>query len=83
MGNKMEPCYKKIEETEKKGIERTNHGREASPREFYPMKPIQRGTCLRAHVSFQGHCSNGETPRGKFKEGNSKGVRKREQIHDK
>ncbi|GFQ85131.1 hypothetical protein TNCT_530771 [Trichonephila clavata] len=29
------------------------------------MNPIQRGTFLRPHVSFQGHRSYGETPRGK------------------
>ncbi|GFQ67101.1 hypothetical protein TNCT_532951 [Trichonephila clavata] len=74
--NKMEPCSKNVEETVERGIQRTNHGKEASPREFYPMNPIQRGTCLKTHVSFQGHRSNGETPRRKFKEGNSKGVRK-------
>ncbi|GFR26276.1 hypothetical protein TNCT_250751 [Trichonephila clavata] len=80
MGNNMELCSKNVEETVERGIQRTNHGREASPREFYPMNPIQRGTCLRPHVSFQGHRSNGKTPRGKFKRGNSKGLGKHGNI---
>ncbi|GFQ74300.1 hypothetical protein TNCT_126831 [Trichonephila clavata] len=70
--NKMEPCSKNVEETVERGIQRTNHGKEASPREFYPMNPIQRGTCLRPQFSFQGHRSNGKTPRGKLKGGGRK-----------
>ncbi|GFQ78208.1 hypothetical protein TNCT_278791 [Trichonephila clavata] len=72
MGNNMELCSKNVEETVERGIQRTNHGKEASPWEFYPMNPIQRGTCLKTHVSFQGHRSNGETPRGKLQKVNLK-----------
>ncbi|GFR23027.1 hypothetical protein TNCT_146561 [Trichonephila clavata] len=72
MGNNMELCSKNVKETVERGIQRTNHGKEASPREFYPMNPIQRGTFLKTHVSFQGHRSNGETPSGKLQEGNLK-----------
>ncbi|GFQ97555.1 hypothetical protein TNCT_687891 [Trichonephila clavata] len=55
-----------------KGGTKNESWKGSQTREFYPMNPIQRGTCLRPHVSFQGHRSNGETPRGKFKLGNSK-----------
>ncbi|GFQ71912.1 hypothetical protein TNCT_429141 [Trichonephila clavata] len=71
MGNNMEPCSKNVEETVERGT-KNESWKGSQTREFYPMNPIQRGTCLRPHVSFQGHRSNGETPRGKFKLGNSK-----------
>ncbi|GFR06775.1 hypothetical protein TNCT_729691 [Trichonephila clavata] len=81
MGNNMEPCSKNVEETVERGT-KNESWKGSQTREFYPINPIQRGTCLRPHVSFQGHRSNGETPRGhrsngetprgKFKLGNSK-----------
>ncbi|GFQ98467.1 hypothetical protein TNCT_473851 [Trichonephila clavata] len=54
-----------------KGGTKNESWKGASPRksEVYPMNPIQRGTCLRPHVSFQGHRSNGKTPRGNSKGG--------------
>ncbi|GFQ92320.1 hypothetical protein TNCT_652071 [Trichonephila clavata] len=89
MGNKMEPCSKNVEETLKRGYKERIHGREASPREseFYPINPIQQGTFLRPRLLpralLKRRNSKREIQRRKLKEGNSTGVREREQIHVK
>ncbi|GFR14066.1 hypothetical protein TNCT_490651 [Trichonephila clavata] len=62
-----------------KGDTKNESWKEASPREFYPMNPIQRGTCLRPTSPSKGIAQteklqegnlNGETQRGLGKHGN-------------